>query len=166
MAQCRPRQLTYARNALTKRFPANHQDFTRSFPRVLCLYIFSFLDPRSLCRAGQVTNDSSSPRSTKISAFELKVCWYWKFLSETDQIWMPKCLRFGWTPKHALSPYESNIWKRVYSSNIQALQTMPIRVRTTKPNPFFSLSNLNRTDEYRNPILEFRDRFSKKSILD
>jgi F-box protein 16 len=54
MAQCRPRQLTYARNMLTKRFPANHQDFTRLFPRVLCLYIFSFLDPRSLCRAAQV----------------------------------------------------------------------------------------------------------------
>jgi F-box protein 16 len=54
LAQCRPRQLTYARNLLAKRFPANHQDFTRLFPRVLCLYIFSFLDPRSLCRAAQV----------------------------------------------------------------------------------------------------------------
>jgi hypothetical protein len=41
---------------------------------------------------------------------------------------MPKCLRFGWTPKQSLSPYESNIWKRVYSFNIQALQTMPVRV--------------------------------------
>ncbi len=54
MAQSRPRQLTYTRNLLTKRFPAQHQDFTRLFPRVLCLYIFSFLDPRSLCRAAQV----------------------------------------------------------------------------------------------------------------
>ncbi len=41
---------------------------------------------------------------------------------------MPKCLRFGWTPKQSPSPYESNIWKRVYTFNIQALQTMPIRV--------------------------------------
>ena len=55
MALCRPRQLTYARNLLTKRFPAHHQDFTRLFPRVLSLYIFSFLDPRSLCRAAQVS---------------------------------------------------------------------------------------------------------------
>jgi F-box protein 16 len=54
MASCRPRQLTHARNLLTKRFPAQHQDFTRLFPRVLCLYIFSFLDPRSLCRSAQV----------------------------------------------------------------------------------------------------------------
>ncbi|UJR38299.1 hypothetical protein I4U23_030969 [Adineta vaga] len=108
MAKSRPRQLTYTRNLLTKRFPAHHQDFTRLFPHVLCLYIFSYLDPRSLCRCAQV-------------------CWYWKFLTESDQIWMPKCLRFGWTPKHNPSPYESNVWKRVYTFNIQALQTMPVR---------------------------------------
>ncbi|CAF2640057.1 unnamed protein product [Rotaria sp. Silwood2] len=114
LAQCRPRQLAYARNLLTKKFPAQHQDFTRLFPRVLGLYIFSFLDPRSLCRCAQV-------------------CWYWKFLSESDQIWMPKCLRFGWTPKQSASPYESNVWKRVYSFNIQALQTMPIRMNTLIP---------------------------------
>lgn len=56
MAQCRPRQLTYTRNLLTKRFPAHHQDFTRLFPRVLSLYIFSYLDPRSLCRVAQVNH--------------------------------------------------------------------------------------------------------------
>ena len=56
MAQSRPRQLTYTRNLLSKKFPAHHQDFTRAFPRVLCLYIFSFLDPRSLCRCAQVTS--------------------------------------------------------------------------------------------------------------
>ncbi|CAF1505088.1 unnamed protein product [Adineta steineri] len=108
MGQSRPRQLTYTRNLLTKRFPAHHNDFTRLFPRVLCLYIFSYLDPRSLCRCAQV-------------------CWYWKFLTESDQIWMPKCLRFGWTPKYSPSSFESNVWKRVYTFNIQALQTMPVR---------------------------------------
>jgi len=56
MALCRPRQLTHTRTLVTKRFPAHHQDFTRVFPRVLCLYIFSFLDPRSLCRAAQVNS--------------------------------------------------------------------------------------------------------------
>ncbi|CAF3916879.1 unnamed protein product [Rotaria sordida] len=121
-AQCRPRQLTYARNLLTKKFPAQHADFTRLFPRVLCLYIFSFLDPRSLCRCSQT-------------------CWYWKFLCESDQIWMPKCLRFGWTPKQSSSPYESNVWKRVYSFNIQALQTMPIRMNNVLIP--LSTSNIN-----------------------
>ncbi len=66
MAQSRPRQLTYTRNLLTKRFPAHHQDFTRLFPRVLCLYIFSFLDPRSLSRCAQV---QSFPLS---SSFRIK----------------------------------------------------------------------------------------------
>ncbi|CAF1522237.1 unnamed protein product [Didymodactylos carnosus] len=108
MTQCRPKQLTFTRNLLTKKFPALHQDFTRSFPRVLSLYIFSFLDPRSFCRCAQV-------------------CWFWKFLTENDQLWMPKCLRFGWTPRHTPSSYENAVWKRVYGSNIQALQTMPIR---------------------------------------
>ena len=41
---------------------------------------------------------------------------------------MPKCLRFGWTPRETQTPYETNVWKRVYSFNIQALQTMPVRV--------------------------------------
>ena len=113
MSQSRPRQLTYTRNLLAKKFPAHHQDFTRAFPRVLSLYIFSFLDPRSLCRCAQA-------------------CWYWKFLTESDQIWMPKCLRFGWTPKQSPTASESNVWKRVYSFNIQALQTMPIRVRAVQ----------------------------------
>ncbi|WP_430731998.1 F-box-like domain-containing protein, partial [Acinetobacter baumannii] len=27
---------------------------TRTLPRVIVLYIFSFLDPRSLCRSGEV----------------------------------------------------------------------------------------------------------------
>ncbi len=142
MAQCRPRQLTYARNLLTKRFPAYHQDFTRLFPRVLCLYIFSFLDPRSLCRAAQVNNcfffiDFLG----KMKVFLSKVCWYWKFLTESEQIWMPKCLRFGWTPKYNPSPYETNVWKRVYSFNIQALQTMPVRVWENKCSFFFLLKN-------------------------
>jgi F-box protein 16 len=76
------------------------------------------------------------------SCFRLKVCWYWKFLSESDQIWMPKCLRFGWTPKHNPSSHESNIWKRVYSFNIQALQTMPIRVRKKQNQTKFFLNRI------------------------
>lgn len=35
--------------------PKDPVDFTRLFPRYLCLKIFSFLDPRSLCRATQVS---------------------------------------------------------------------------------------------------------------
>ena len=51
---CRPKQLFYTRDVLDKIAPVYHLDFTRILPRVICLYIFSFLDPRSLCRCSQV----------------------------------------------------------------------------------------------------------------
>ncbi len=34
--------------------PPPPQDFTRVLPRQLCLRVFSYLDPQSLCRASQV----------------------------------------------------------------------------------------------------------------
>ena len=63
---------------------------------------------------------------------------------------MPKCLRFGWTPKQTISPYESNVWKRVYSFNIQALQTMPVRV-CKHLFPYHNIDfNIKLTDTYNN----------------
>ena len=54
---CKPKQLFYTRDVLNKISPVYHVDFTRILPRVICLYIFSFLDPRSLCRCAQVKNN-------------------------------------------------------------------------------------------------------------
>ncbi len=51
---CKPKQLYFTRDALDKIAPVYHVDFSRILPRVICLYIFSFLDPRSLCRCAQV----------------------------------------------------------------------------------------------------------------
>ena len=42
------------------------EDFTRALPRVLSLYVFSFLDPRSLSRCAQV---SASLLSQQFLAF-------------------------------------------------------------------------------------------------
>jgi len=39
---------------LKRKFPQEKYDFTKIFPRVLTLYIFSYLDPRTLCRCAQV----------------------------------------------------------------------------------------------------------------
>ena len=66
---------------LDERFPAERIDFTRLLPRNLSLHILSFLDPRSLSRCAQVS-------------------WYMKWLAESDQLWRPKCLRFGWYPPY------------------------------------------------------------------
>lgn len=104
---CKPKQLFHTRDVLNKISPVYHLDFTRLLPRVLCLYIMSYLDPRSLSRCSQV-------------------CWYWKMLSETDQLWMPKCLRFGWNLNYIPSSFESGIWKQFYIENIKALQYIPL----------------------------------------
>lgn len=98
--------------------------------RSLSLHILLSRSSKSLSMCP--SNISVLRRRRSIATRVFQVCWYWKFLSETDQIWMPKCLRFGWTPKQSATAYESTVWKRVYSFNIQALQTMPVRVRSSE----------------------------------
>ncbi|XP_031459715.1 F-box only protein 16 isoform X2 [Phasianus colchicus] len=87
---------------LQDRIPIEALDFTMKLPRVLSLYIFSFLDPRSLCRCAQVS-------------------WHWKNLSELDQLWMKKCLRFGWYINFIPTPFEQGIWKRHYIEMVKEL---------------------------------------------
>ncbi|KAH8857032.1 F-box only protein 16 [Schistosoma japonicum] len=74
---CTPRQLESLFCSLEDKLPLYQIDFTRTLPRVLCIYIFSFLDPRSLCRCAQVS-------------------WYWRYLTESNELWALKCLRYGW----------------------------------------------------------------------
>ncbi|NXJ10025.1 FBX16 protein, partial [Odontophorus gujanensis] len=87
---------------LQDRLPIEALDFTMKLPRVLSLYIFSFLDPRSLCRCAQVS-------------------WHWKNLSELDQLWKPKCLRFGWYFNFIPALFEQGIWKRHYIEMVKEL---------------------------------------------
>lgn len=68
----------------------------------------------------------------------MKVCWNWKTLAESDQLWMPKCLRFGWTLSYTPSPYETGIWKRFYIENIKALQLIPTKVLISKIKLYLS----------------------------
>ncbi len=56
-----------------------------------------------------------------------KVSWYWKMLSESDQLWIPKCLRFGWNLNYIPSSFETGIWKQFYIENIKALQYVPVK---------------------------------------
>ena len=69
----------------------------------------------------------------KIFVHIFKVCWYWKMLTESDQLWMPKCLRFGWNLNYIPSSFENGIWKQFYIENIRALQYIPLnKVRHVK----------------------------------
>ncbi|XP_075057288.1 F-box only protein 16 isoform X2 [Mixophyes fleayi] len=102
LERCSLSQLRFCNNHLQGKVPRDSQDFTTELPRVLALYIFSFLDPRSLCRCAQVS-------------------WHWKTLAELDQLWMPKCLRFGWYINFSPTPFEQGIWKRQYLEMVNEL---------------------------------------------
>ncbi|XP_068136159.1 F-box only protein 16 isoform X5 [Hyperolius riggenbachi] len=100
--RCSVSQLRFCSNHLQGKAPRDALDFTTVLPRVLSLYLFSFLDPRSLCRCAQVS-------------------WHWKTLTELDQLWMPKCLRFGWYINFSPTPFEQGIWKRQYIKMVNEL---------------------------------------------
>ncbi|XP_032991081.1 F-box only protein 16 isoform X2 [Rhinolophus ferrumequinum] len=51
--RCSLSQQKFCCRKLQEKIPAEALDFTTTLPRVLSLYIFSFLDPRSLCRCAQ-----------------------------------------------------------------------------------------------------------------
>ena len=139
---------------INDRKPMHRGDFTRKLPRVVSLYIYSFLDPRSLCRASQVRAHTTwtQPQNQNrwlvkplknhikhkiivqcidarciISVRGFQVCWYWKYLCELDQLWMPKCMRLGWVLSFSPSVYERGVWKRLYLENIMALKVMAPR---------------------------------------
>ncbi|XP_026871757.2 F-box only protein 16 isoform X1 [Electrophorus electricus] len=102
LARCSVGQLKHLRQTLCRLVSEEALDFTVVLPRVLALYIFSFLDPRSLCRCAQVS-------------------WRWKSLVELEQLWMPKCLRLGWCISFAPTPFEQGVWKRHYVETVQGL---------------------------------------------
>ncbi|KAJ8020566.1 F-box only protein 16 [Holothuria leucospilota] len=113
MQRCSVSQLQHAQKIMLMRLPVEKEDFTRSIPRALSLYIFSFLDPRSLCRCSQV-------------------CWFWKYLTELDQLWMPKALKLGWYLTFTPSPCETGVWKRLYLENVRSLNYISTKDSSNK----------------------------------
>ncbi|XP_066172848.1 F-box only protein 16-like [Sylvia atricapilla] len=103
LERCSLSQQKFCAKQLQARVPTEAVDFTTRLPRVLSLYIFSFLDPRSLCRCAQVS-------------------WHWKHLSELDQLWMLKCLRFGWFINFCPTPLEQGVWKKHYIQMVRELR--------------------------------------------
>ncbi|XP_030577317.1 F-box only protein 16 [Archocentrus centrarchus] len=100
---CSMEQLRFLNISVSRQLPLQAADFTCLLPRALSLYLFSFLDPRSLCRCAQVS-------------------WHWKSIVELDQLWMPKCLRLGWSLNFSPKPFEQGIWKRRYIQMVQELR--------------------------------------------
>uniref|UniRef100_A0A8V0Y2E2 F-box protein 16 n=2 Tax=Gallus gallus TaxID=9031 RepID=A0A8V0Y2E2_CHICK len=131
---------------LQDRIPIEALDFTMKLPRVLSLYIFSFLDPRSLCRCAQVS-------------------WHWKNLSELDQLWMKKCLRFGWYINFIPTPFEQGIWKRHYIEMVKELHVT--RPKTASKDEFVVTEVQkvrSNTPEAKSSASEKKTRKKKKEI--
>ncbi|KAF5920081.1 hypothetical protein HPG69_014449 [Diceros bicornis minor] len=83
-------------------------DFSTVLPRFLSLYIFSFLSPKDLCAAAQVS-------------------WPWKFLTEQDCLWMPKCTKFGWFLPYTPAGNEYGAWKHHYIACVSNLDWLTPR---------------------------------------
>ncbi|KAI4541997.1 hypothetical protein MG293_007376, partial [Ovis ammon polii] len=117
---CSLSQQKFCCRKLQEKIPAEALDFTTKLPRVLSLYIFSFLDPRSLCRCAQVS-------------------WHWKNLTELDQLWMLKCLRFNWYINFSPTPYEQGVWKKHY---IQMVKELHVTKPKTPPKDGFVIADV------------------------
>lgn len=134
ISKCKNSQLQYTFSLIDEKIPITHVDFTRKLPRVISIYIMSFLDPRSLCRCAQV-------------------CWFWKYLSELDQIWMPKCFKFGWILPFVPTPFEQGVWKRHYLECVKGLQYVRPKVKSFLYFIFKTFDNINLIEK--NSSLQF-----------
>ncbi|XP_029352978.1 F-box only protein 16 [Echeneis naucrates] len=110
---CSEEQLRFLSVSVSGRLPLQAADFTCLLPRALCLYLFSFLDPRSLCRCAQVS-------------------WHWKSIVELDQLWIPKCLKHGWSISFSPTRFEQGVWKRHYIQTVQELRLSPQRTASSQ----------------------------------
>ncbi|KAM3851585.1 F-box only protein 16 [Vipera latastei] len=115
LEHCSLSQLKFCFKLLQDQVPIEALDFSTQLPRVLTLYIFSFLDPRSLSRCAQVN-------------------WHWNYLTQLDQLWMPKCLRFGWHINFSPTPFEQGIWKKHYIKKVEEFRVT--RPKTPPKNGF------------------------------
>lgn len=70
---CSREQLKFLSLIVSRRLPLQAADFTCELPRALSLYIFSFLDPRSLCRCAQVSRLSSVVTCGLVDACDLNL---------------------------------------------------------------------------------------------
>ncbi|KAM9703720.1 F-box only protein 16 [Menidia menidia] len=115
---CSVEQLRFLGLCVSGRLPLKAADFTCLLPRALCLFLFSFLDPRSLCRCAQVS-------------------WRWKNIVDLDQLWLPKCLRLGWCISFSPTPFEQGLWKRHYIQTVKELRLRRIsffQLQATAPD--------------------------------
>ncbi|ERE84206.1 epithelial cell-transforming sequence 2 oncogene-like protein [Cricetulus griseus] len=108
LSQCSKSQLRFIQGWFSERKQVARVDFSTVLPRSISLYIFSFLNPKDLCAAAQVS-------------------WPWKFLTEQDCLWMPKCTKFGWFLPYTPAQNEYGAWKQHYIACVSSLDWLTPR---------------------------------------
>uniref|UniRef100_A0A8C2X139 Coiled-coil domain containing 28A n=1 Tax=Cyclopterus lumpus TaxID=8103 RepID=A0A8C2X139_CYCLU len=108
LTQCSRSQLKYCKDLLAEAVPVTRVDFTSVLPRFLSLYVMSFLSPRDLCSAAQVS-------------------WHWGVLAEQDCLWAGRCIRRGWFLPYTPGEKESGAWKNHYVSCVSTLDRLTPR---------------------------------------
>ncbi|XP_034533896.1 epithelial cell-transforming sequence 2 oncogene-like [Notolabrus celidotus] len=108
LARCSKCQLKSCRDLLIETVPVTHLDFTAVLPRFLSLYVMSFLSPRDLCSAAQVS-------------------WHWRVLAEQDCLWAGRSIRRGWFLPYTPGEKEFGAWKNHYVSCVSTLDWLTPR---------------------------------------
>uniref|UniRef100_A0A8C6QRP4 Epithelial cell transforming sequence 2 oncogene-like n=1 Tax=Nannospalax galili TaxID=1026970 RepID=A0A8C6QRP4_NANGA len=106
--RCSKSQLRFIQDWFSEWKQVARVDFSTVLPRSITLYIFSFLNPKDLCAAAQVS-------------------WPWKFLTEQDCLWMPKCIKLGWFLPYTPAQNEYGAWKRHYIACVSNLDWLTPR---------------------------------------
>ncbi|XP_049758151.1 epithelial cell-transforming sequence 2 oncogene-like isoform X2 [Elephas maximus indicus] len=109
--RCTKSQLRFVQDCFSQRMQVAKVDFSTVLPRFISLYIFSFLNPKDLCAAAQVS-------------------WSWKFLTEQDCLWRPKCIKFGWFLPYTPTDNEYGAWKHHYIACVSNLDWLTPREST------------------------------------
>ncbi|KAG7502455.1 hypothetical protein JOB18_020219 [Solea senegalensis] len=128
LTRCTKSQLKYCRDLLNETVPVTQVDFTSVLPRFLSLYVLSFLSPRDLCAAAQVS-------------------WHWRFLAEQDCIWTGRCIRRGWFLPYTPDSKEFGAWKKHYVSCVSTLDWLTPREAAERYGPPLNQQNGDVTEE-------------------
>ncbi|KAF7663196.1 hypothetical protein LDENG_00214700 [Lucifuga dentata] len=111
LTRCSTSQLKYCQDLLIVTLPVTHVDFTAVLPCFLSLYVMSFLSPRDLCSAAQVS-------------------WHWRVLAEQDCLWAGRCIQRGWFLPYSPAEKEYGAWKNHYVSCVSTLDWLTPREAT------------------------------------
>ena len=105
LTKCARSQLHFVRDWFEERVPIRRTDFTCLLPRFINLHIFSFLDPRSLCRAARVrklflANANHFESFLLASCRSVPVGKLWQSMTNCGKLKL--CAMVGFYPSHQI----------------------------------------------------------------